>query len=154
MVRFEAVHGPGCAAEWFYADPRWKRITGGWTRDGCTGRALALKVSAEPGHFTQMVNWMFATRPGARCTFEVHVPDDSRSAGTARYHLDGEDTDPPYLGPPVTVDQRAWRGRWASLGTWTVPAEGKVTIVLGNQPLRAGDEHEVTVSSARAACRW
>ncbi|MGW4407799.1 serine/threonine-protein kinase [Nonomuraea sp. NPDC004702] len=155
-VRWKAVHGPRCAAEWFYADPAWRPITGGggWKDDGCTGAALALRVGNEPAHFNQAVNWYFDTRGGARCTIDVHIPDDPRSTGLAFYYLDDNDTNPPHLGPPVTVDQRAFRGRWAPLGTWRVPAPGRLTVLVGNQPVTADDTHEVTVSAARARCRW
>lgn len=153
-VRWKAVHGPRCQAEWFYADPAWRSIIGGWKRDGCVGAAMALRVGNVPAHFNQAVNWYFDTRGGARCTIDVHVPDDPRSTGLAFYYLDDDDTDPPHLGPPVTVDQRARRGEWASLGTWTVPAPGRLTLLVGNQPVAAGDTHEVTVSAARATCHW
>ncbi|MFI7110056.1 serine/threonine-protein kinase [Nonomuraea sp. NPDC050227] len=155
-VRWQAVHGPRCAAEWFYADPAWRPITGGggWKDDGCAGAALALRVGNEPAHFNQAVNWYFDTRGGARCTIDVHIPDDPRSTGLAFYYLDDNDTNPPHLGPPVTVDQRAFRGRWAPLGTWRVPAPGRLTVLVGNQPVTADDTHEVTVSAARARCRW
>ncbi|MGW2156042.1 serine/threonine-protein kinase [Nonomuraea sp. NPDC001699] len=153
-VRWRAVHGPRCVAEWFYADPAWRPVTGGWKRDGCAGAALALRVGSEPAHFNQGVNWYFDTRGGARCTIDVHIPDDPRSTGLAFYYLDGDETDPPHLGPPVTVDQRAHRGRWAPLGTWKVPAPGRLTVLVGNQPVKAGDTHEVTVSAARARCYW
>ncbi|MER6579649.1 serine/threonine-protein kinase [Nonomuraea sp. NPDC001023] len=153
-VRWQAVHGPRCAAEWFYADPAWRPVTGGWKGDGCVGAALALRVGNEPAHFNQVVNWYFDTRGGARCTIDVHIPDDPRSSGLAFYHLDDDDTDPPHLGPPVTVDQRAFRGRWAPLGTWRVPAPGRLTVLVGNQPVTADDTHEVTVSAARARCHW
>ncbi|MFI7688560.1 serine/threonine-protein kinase [Nonomuraea sp. NPDC049655] len=153
-VRWQAVHGPRCAAEWFYADPAWRPVTGGWKGDGCAGAALALRVGNEPAHFNQAVNWYFDTRGGARCTIDVHVPDDPRSTGLAFYYLDDNNTNPPHLGPPVTVDQRAFRGRWAPLGTWRVPAPGRLTVLVGNQPVTADDTHEVTVSAARARCRW
>ncbi|YCK35505.1 serine/threonine-protein kinase [Actinomadura sp. ATCC 39365] len=153
-VRWQAVHGPRCAAEWFYADPAWRPVTGGWKGDGCVGTALALRVGNEPAHFNQAVNWYFDTRGGARCTIDVHIPDDPRSTGLAFYYLDDNDTDPPHLGPPVTVDQRAHRGRWAPIGTWRVPAAGRLTVLVGNQPVGADDTHEVTVSAARARCRW
>ncbi|MEU8323451.1 serine/threonine-protein kinase [Nonomuraea sp. NPDC048881] len=153
-VRWQAVHGPRCAAEWFYADPAWRPVTGGWKGDGCAGAALALRVGNEPAHFNQAVNWYFDTRGGARCTIDVHVPDDLRSTGLAFYYLDDNNTNPPHLGPPVTVDQRAFRGRWAPLGTWRVPAPGRLTVLVGNQPVTADDTHEVTVSAARARCRW
>ncbi|MFI7465419.1 serine/threonine-protein kinase [Nonomuraea sp. NPDC049646] len=153
-VRWQAVHGPRCTAEWFYADPAWRPVTGGWKGDGCAGAALALRVGGVPAHFNQVVNWYFDTRGGARCTIDVHIPDDPRSTGLAFYYLDGDSTDPPHLGPPVTVDQRAFRGRWAPLGTWRVPAPGRLTVLVGNQPVTADDTHEVTVSAARARCRW
>ncbi|MEU1393974.1 MULTISPECIES: serine/threonine-protein kinase [unclassified Nonomuraea] len=152
-VRWQAVHGPRCAAEWFYADPAWRPVTGGWKGDGCVGAALALRVGNEPAHFNQAVNWYFDTRGGARCTVDVHIPDDPRSTGLAFYYLDDNDTDPPHLGPPVAVDQRAHRGRWAPLGTWRVPAAGRLTVLVGNQPVGADDTHEVTVSAARVRCR-
>ncbi|GGS98795.1 protein kinase [Nonomuraea spiralis] len=153
-VRWSAVHGPRCVAEWFYADPAWRPVSGGWKRDGCEGAALALRVGNEPAHFNQGVNWYFDTRGGARCTIDVHIPDDPRSTGLAFYYLDDNNTNAPHLGPPVTVDQRAYRGRWAPLGTWTVPAPGRLTVLVGNQPVKADDTHEVTVSAARARCRW
>lgn len=153
-VRWQAVHGPRCVAEWFYADPAWRPVTGGWKGDGCVGAALALRVGNEPAHFNQVVNWYFDTRGGARCTIDVHIPDDPRSTGLAFYYLDDNDTNPPHLGPPVTVDQRAFRGRWAPLGTWRVPAPGRLTVLVGNQPVTADDTHEVTVSAARARCHW
>ncbi|MGI5487595.1 helix-turn-helix domain-containing protein [Microtetraspora malaysiensis] len=150
---WSAVHGLGCQAEWFYADPGWRPTGGGWTKDGCSGSALYMQVSSELGHATQGVNWYFDTRPEARCTIEAFIADDRRSAGTAYYYLD-DDTTPPHLGGPVTIDQKAHRGTWVTLGTWPVPRPGRLTLILANQPHQANDTYTVTASAARATCRW
>ncbi|MGW4471756.1 hypothetical protein ACWENQ_18975 [Nonomuraea sp. NPDC004354] len=151
---WSAVHGLGCQAEWSYADPGWRPTGGGWRQDGCTGTALFLQVTSELGHATQLVNWYFDTRPRARCTVEAFIADDRRSAGTAYYYLDDDDTTAPHLGGPVTVDQKAHRGTWVTLGSWPVPGPGRLTLILANQPHRAHDTSTVTASAARATCRW
>ncbi|MCF6475150.1 helix-turn-helix domain-containing protein [Nonomuraea sp. MG754425] len=150
---WSAVHGLGCEAEWAYADPGWRPAGGGWRKDGCTGTALFLQVTSELGHATQLVNWYFDTRPEARCTIEAFIADDHRSAGTAYYYLDDDDTTAPHLAGPVTVDQNAHRGTWTTLGTWPVPGPGRLTLILANQPHRAHDTHTVTASAARATCQ-
>ncbi|WP_433423491.1 helix-turn-helix domain-containing protein [Microtetraspora malaysiensis] len=151
---WSAVHGLGCQAAWFYADPGWRPTGGGWTKDGCTGTALFLQVSSEPGQFTQEVNWYFDTRPEARCIIEAFIADDRRSAGTASYYLDDDDTTMPHLAGPITIDQTTHRGAWVTLGTWPVPGPGRLTLILGNQPHQAIDTYTVTASAARATCRW
>ncbi|WP_431899330.1 hypothetical protein [Nonomuraea sp. bgisy101] len=151
---WSAVHGLGCQAEWSYADPGWRRAGGGWRQDGCTGTSLFLQVASEPGHATQGVFWYFDTRPEARCTIEAFIADDRRSAGTAFYYLDDDDTTSPHLAGPVTVDQRAHRGAWVTLGSWPVPGPGRLTLILANQPRQAHDTYTVTASAARATCRW
>ncbi|MFI6599150.1 hypothetical protein ACIBHX_23070 [Nonomuraea sp. NPDC050536] len=151
---WSAVHGLGCQAEWAYADPGWRPAGGGWRQDGCTGTALFLQVASELGHATQGVNWYFDTRPEARCTIEAFIADDQRSAGTASYYLDDDNTTPPHLAGPVTVDQKAHRGTWVTLGTWPVPGPGRLTLILANQPHQAHDTSTVTASAARATCRW
>ncbi|MEU0567313.1 helix-turn-helix domain-containing protein [Nonomuraea sp. NPDC005983] len=152
--RWSAVHGIGCREEWSYADPGWRPADGGWTKDGCTGTALFMQVGSELGHATQLVNWYFDTRPEARCTIEAFIADDRRSTGTASYYLDDDNTTPPHLAGPVTIDQATHRGSWVTLGTWPVPGPGRLTLILANQPHQANDTHTVTASSARATCRW
>lgn len=150
--RWNAVHGPGCREEWFYADPGWQPTGAADKQDGCAGTALFLQVGNVPDHFNQMVNWLFDTWPGARCAVEVFIPDDRRSAGTAFYYLDDNDTDPPYPAGPITVDQAAHRGTWIPLGTWSVPGPGRLSLILGNQPGKATDTYTVTASTSKVTC--
>ncbi|MEU7458358.1 hypothetical protein [Streptosporangium roseum] len=100
------------------------------------------------------MNWYFDTRPEARCTIGAFIADDHRSAGTAYYYLDDDDTTAPHLAGPVTVDQQAHRDIWVTLDTWPVPGPGRLTLILANQPHRANDTSTVTASSARATCHW
>ncbi|MFJ9448238.1 hypothetical protein ACIRRH_41450 [Kitasatospora sp. NPDC101235] len=155
-MRFSAVHGPGCDAEWFYADPIFKTSNGGLAADGCHGNALTAQVSPEAGHADGGAFWQFNTgRIGSgTCTIDVYIPNTTQAAGLAYYALDPRQDSYPHLYNPDPVDQVAARGQWRSLGAWPIPTDGWFSVILSNKPARGGDTYSVAASAARATCRW
>ena len=153
---------------YFYADEArtapghnspWTPIGPANDRDG-TCLAIAYSNTVGPGRSPALIDWYFAPqRPGASCTIKVHIADNLHSNGTAYYQI--YDYRPPQdyqrIDPqPYPVDQRANRGQWFTLGTWTVPAGSKgLSLVLVNtSPDPVTIPYEITSTAARAECRW
>ncbi|GGR00636.1 hypothetical protein [Kitasatospora griseola] len=155
-VRFSAVHGYGCDAEWFSPDPIFKPTTGGLGTDGCHGGAVAAQVSPEAGHADGGAVWQFNTQhPGSgTCTIDVYIPNTTQAGGLAAYALDPRQNTYPHLYLPAPVNQAANRGRWVSLGDWTIPSDGWFSVTVFNKPANTGDTYSVAASAARATCRW
>ncbi|KDN80474.1 hypothetical protein [Kitasatospora cheerisanensis] len=155
-MRYSAVHGPGCDAEWFYADPIFQAGGGGLNGSTCHGQAVAATVSGVAGHADGGAFWQFNTghTGSGSCTIDVYVPNSADAGGTAIYFLDArQNAEPPLYSPPP-VNQVASRGQWASLGTWPIPSDGWFSVTLSNKPARSGDAYKVAASASRATCRW
>ncbi|MGW4896032.1 hypothetical protein ACWEQL_27825 [Kitasatospora sp. NPDC004240] len=154
-VQYNEVHGYGCDAEWISPDPQWQQTAGGPLDLGCHGQALWRQVTGQADYASDGITWRFKiSRPGASCTLWVHIPDTTYAAGTATYAIDDNNDEYPHLSGNLRIDQASRRGQWASLGEWTVPADGWFSVIIGNKALNNGDSYTVAASAARAQCRW
>lgn len=166
---FRAVAGPGCAqgdtqgyravGSYTDGDRGWyDRPSGGWERDGCTGRFDALPMSGSPtdDDTSAYSLWWFTPRNlrAGTCALSVFIPTGREAhdvAGKPAFYnvIAGPDDLTRLAG--FWIDQVVNRGRWLPAGRYPL-RDGQLGVQLMTRGQDPNGEH-LAAAQIRAECR-
>ena len=165
--RYAAVSGESCGQSdasgywnrgWFRD---WYAVSaGGWTRDGCAGRMIAVPMSGDTNKDDpdNVIVWWFKVPGQATCGVSVFVPGtgnvkDAAGAPTT-YLVYGTTTGSGSMIGQFGIDQVHNQGRWVDAGRY-LAANGQLSVRMVTRgidwgPGRDGAHHGV--SAMRVTC--
>lgn len=121
------------------AGPRWTAAGGGWTGNGCDGRAVWTFNPNGNQPVPSTLTWKFVPAGGtSRCTLAVFVPEQN-ALGVSEYQIFSAAPAASRMIATVRVWQGATAGQWVRLGSYLISGAFEIRLMPDMSPFAEPD---------------